>query len=58
MIHMITILSHIAIIVISRENMHISSGNILIDTMKNGDDDDKDEINGDDIFVNDDGEFV
>ena len=55
---MITILSHITIIVISRENMHISSGNILIDTMKNGDDDDKDEVNGDDIFVNDDGEFV
>ena len=58
MIHMITILSHITIIIISRESMHISSGNILIDTMKNGDDDDKDEVNGDDIFVNDDGEFV
>ena len=55
---MITILTHITIIVIRRENMHISSGNILIDTMENGDDDDKDEVNGDDIFVNDDDEFV
>ena len=58
MIHMITILNRIIIIVIRRENIHISRGNILIDIMENGDDDNKEEVDGDDTFVDDDDEFV
>lgn len=55
---MITILNRIIIIVIRREKIHISRGNILIDIMENGDDDNKEEVDGDDTFVDDDDEFV